>query len=139
MRIVNTFSGRPNYYDRGPTQVGISYGPANAIAPHGSTQRATYTVPTGRKAMVEAINVNIFRDVVATTAGLALAQSTVPGGGSLDALNVNGNVVGNGAQKLAGVQMLLNAADNTKIFTQDASTGGSHAYSVTATIAEFDA
>jgi len=49
-----TGAERPPWYDRNPIRRQLSY-VGSAIAPHGLTSRASYTVPTGKRAYIQSM------------------------------------------------------------------------------------
>lgn len=143
MRVYAPSSSRPSLEDRNPINTALAYS-ASGVAPHGVTVRATYTVPTGRKARVEDTEVFAFRDSVATTAGQQHAYfGLTPSGGSLTNFRriiTLGNVVATTFDRANGYSgMLLKAADAITITTSDASTAGSYTYDIGAKYTEGDA
>jgi len=134
--------GRPAWYDRNPVNRAIDYN-ASAVGPHAVTDRATYTVPAGKKALVENISLLVMRDGSPTTAGRAWAIAMIyPGGGAgwtaLSAIVLSATV---GATDHAevGTSALLQATDVIKLRTEDLSTAGTHFYALGLKITEFDA
>jgi hypothetical protein len=62
------------YYDRNATSITNNYAAAT-IAPHGATNRWTYTVPSGRKAFLEFAEVQVIMETVPTVTATQSAQS----------------------------------------------------------------
>jgi len=132
------FPGGPRleWYDRNPqaTQQGY-YG---VIAPHADTVRATYTVPTGKKAMVTGVHGHIRRVTAATTVGLVTInfrrQATI-----YQVLQH----VDNNVNSMKDVSMLqttaLSAGETLSESTEDLSTGGTMELRIGRHITEFDA
>jgi hypothetical protein len=116
---------------------------ALATAPHADTQRWTYTVPAGKKALVEAAQLLTLRDAAATTLGRAEASILItPSGGALNrmlrTLHLI-NTVGERVDIFIGEAGSLLAADQIQATTEDSSTGGTMGYFATAKIMEYDA
>jgi len=128
-------SARPEWYDRNPSQAGINYTATN-VAPHGSTVRATYTVPSGKKAFVAAAELDVRRRTAATTLGSVLAWLTFGGILGLQVLHENNTVDARRSIEtyLGGV---LFAGQSLQLSTWDASTGGAMDYVLTTIIVEF--
>lgn len=135
-------SSRPLYYDR--TMVSrTSYYSSGAIAPHGITERWTYTVPTGKKAFVQSLLAVAQRITAAAPVSQYAALVTVtPNGGTLArvllALLLTNNV-GDSAREHYGASGALAAGDVLASSTVDLSTGGTVDYNLSAWYIEFDA
>jgi len=72
---------RPAYYDRDPVMVNQESSLA-ALAPHGSTTRFTYTVPSGKKAYMEVSYADVTVITAAAPAGSKSVRLTyTPDGG----------------------------------------------------------
>ncbi len=137
--IVAYGQARPVYYDRNPLTNRISY-VAGSVAPHGSTSRATYTVPTGRKAFVSLIQGELLRQTAAAPAGDAqFIVRDLTGGAHYLTQDILTNGVGDKAQAVMGANMTMLAAEVIQILTGDGSIGGTFYYSITAQSVEFDA
>lgn len=133
---------RPAWYDRNPLSVFKSFNLA-AVAPHVNTVRWTYTVPAGRKAMIESVMIETFRDAVAGAAGLFIGfiRYAVGGAGG-DAYVVarsNANTLGAESRINESQGGIMFAGDVLTGETVDGSTGGTVLYMVNAKITEFDA
>ena len=142
MNFFTVLASRPEYYDRNPTTIALSYNAAG-VAPHANTTRVTYTVPSLRKAFVEMVYVTGIRDSAAGAASYMQVRSTItPSGGAnqviLDGIAIN-NTVGNGSQCGPGAIGALLAGDLVSTTTLDASTGGSYIYSEGLKAIEYDA
>ena len=143
MRIVSSASiSRPTYYDRNPVARQLNYS-AGGVVPHGATQRATYTVPAGKRAFCDAFFTSVRRSGAAAPVGVAqvYAQYTPNGGtaglmgmASLSTNNVNDTTSGSGT----GMGIMY-AGDVLGIFSSDTSTGGTVDYNIHYKITEFDA
>lgn len=141
MRIVQAYGALPDYYDRGASNQTIEY-QGNSISPHSSTLRATYTVPDGRKAIVDSVFMLITRGEVATAFGRTrMTVFYTPSGGSPipiacvqnEANSYNYTV----HQTFTGLGV-LQAGDTLDIYTLDESTGGKCHYWACAKIYEFE-
>jgi len=135
-------SAKETWHDRNPVQRLQSYSVA-AVAPHGLTERWTYTVPAGTKTALEIALLMVTRDAAATTVGLARATIFyTPSGGSEEALldaALLTNTVGDQDRAILGASAVLLPGDLIRATTIDASTGGTINYVLTAKIVDFDA
>ena len=140
--LKGTSTSRLQYYDRNATDVSINYFNA-ALAPAGATTRASYTVPANRAARLEGAMALVRRITAAAPVGLYAGQVQLqPGGAGNDdvAASFNiGNAIDNGYAVNAGDAGHLVAADKIALITQDASTGGTVLFDLTAKLTEFDA
>jgi len=138
------FPGGPRleWYDRNPQIVWTIYH-GIGIAPHTSTQRASYTVPTGKKASLEFISLFISRTTAPTTSGQVRSMATyTPSGGSIGWALIaafNSATVDFTDKANVGHAGALQAGDNLSIYTADASTGGTCEYRENIKVTEFDA
>jgi hypothetical protein len=142
MRTGQPIIGRPAWHDRNPITTLYVYSAAG-VAPHTTTPRWTYTVPSGKKAMIEFLHVRILRSAAATTAGkVTAAISITPSGGpSADIMvaNILTNNVGDREALVSGATLTLLAGDKIAGYTSDASTGGTIDYVLACKATEFDA
>src|SRR5712692_1306114 len=112
------------YYDRNQTAIGTSAG-SQAIAPHATTTRTTYTVPTARKAIITSGYSKVQRITVAAPPGIAqsfvgdLAGRSFSNAG-IDSLNTVGDK-DNGSGHYGSV---AGAGSTINILDGDLSTGG---------------
>lgn len=126
-------------------RAGVSRGlvyAATGIAPHGSTNRAAYTVPAGSHALLESASCDITTDAAVTTAGINLVRvrTTPDSGGAHAAMGLGlgaQTVVGSQNSQTSGLGIQLNAGNVVDILTEDASTLGSKRYEISADIYEF--
>jgi hypothetical protein len=135
------------WYDRNPLNIVKVY--ANTVGPHASTQRWSYTVPTGRKAMMEELFDEVFRASTASANGGPTCDIYyTPSGGSQSYLceSIISNVTagagpGTGAydKTIMGQGIILYAGDNVACYTLDAGSGGTVSYICSAKLTEFDA
>ncbi len=140
MRLQNVFTGRPNYYDRTP--LAINQTAANGVGPHAFTTRYTYTVPTGRKAWIEAQIAEVDRLTAATTAARVEADvEVVTAGPTTDFLYCmfNNNVVGTLDKIVMGQAGMLIAGGQLIGADEDLSTAGTVNFGETSRATEFDA
>jgi len=133
------FPGGPRleYYDRNPQEVSITFGAAD-IAPHATTTRATYTVPTGKKAMVMSGYSEMLRKTAATAVGNSYAiikRAAL----YLIGLFMRKNTVGDQVNEAIGINAMLLAGQALELVTSDASTAGTIDYEIDAHIIEFNA
>ncbi len=131
---------RGQYYDRNP--VPQLEQDESAYAPHGETERWSYTVPSGKRAYIETLFLYVRRTSVATTVGYAnVYVRYLPAGGSqvllLMAELYDNNMGANAIQH--GTQFgLINPGDKLLAITRDTSMGGVINPTVSAKIIEFD-
>ena len=142
MKVYQPAGARAEFYDRNPKTITLSYA-VTGVAPHSNTQRATYTVPAGRKARVTTAKLTHLRTTAATTAGIVLAYAQLtPVGASAGILyltqSLNG-AVGAGDELNAQGQAVLLAGDQIALYTADVSTGGTVNYDLYLHLTEFDA
>jgi len=132
---------RPHWYDRNPSNIWRQY--AATLGPHSSTQRWSYTVPAGKKALVEFSIACLLRVTAASTVGEAYAYVyyTPSGGtgGSLFEVRLLTNGIGDGKSLIVGQGIMMFAGDQLLGFTGDGSTGGTIEYVIAVKITEFDA
>jgi len=142
VRVSATFLARPEWYDRNPITKIFNYNGAN-VAPHAITQRFTYTVPAGKKAIIEAALVYFYKRTVQTTLGLVGAYIDVNLGGAgaqvLLSQEMYTNNVGDKDHTELGTTMLLSAGDIIRGFTFDLGTGGGVTYILAVMVTEYDA
>jgi len=142
MRVGFPGGPRLEWYDRNPIVRVQNYNPT-AVAPHAQQQRWSYTVPTGKKAFIELMQVQAYRATAATTVGMAQAGIFYyPNGGTNQPLlleYIRTNNVGDRAADAIGNSGVLLASDQLTAYTQDNSTGGTVDYNLNAKIMEFDA
>jgi len=133
------FPGGPRleWYDRNPISQSISYVAGN-VAPHSATTRATYTVPTGKKALIGGTQNLIRRATVAGTVGEVLVEFIMPGLMVLIDIHEN-NTVGSQSKREISPNSLLLEGDLVQIETIDESTGGTMDYWLYMTVTEIDA
>jgi hypothetical protein len=141
MNILNPVAARAAVYDRNPVQKQVSYAAAG-VAPHSATSRATYTVTTGKKAIVTRCRVSLIRATASTTAGKASIYVTyAPSGGTSGNIALAQHLVTTqGAadrDTIDGVHV-MGAGDTLTIYTADGSTGGTVDYDAYITVLEFD-
>jgi hypothetical protein len=142
MRTGQPIIGRPAWYDRNPVHVTKSY-VGSAVAPHSATSRWSYTVPSGKKAMVELLRGSAIRDAAANTVDeVWIYIQLIPGGQSAAYIiftRLLTNNVGDKVEFSIGQSMILLPGDQIFAYTADSSTGGAVHYELTAKITEFDA
>lgn len=141
--IISTHT-RDSWGDRNPLQAMIRYR-GDSVAPHVATERAKYTVPTGKKAQVQNYYTLIHVLTAATTAGVRyILCGFVPLGGTIGhlmvaQLNADKNVIGNVNSGSVGLSTTLLVGDYVVINTYDGSTAGTVDYNGSITITEYNA
>ena len=142
MRLAHLQSSRPPWYDRNSVTYAFS-GTALNAAPHGTTIRATYTVPANRKAMMEFTTNYIQRITAAAPNGTIAAFVTMlpaTGGGIYAMQNF---LVSNTALQIvtenSEQQAVMVTGDYFDISDYDDSTGGTATIATSVKITEFDA
>lgn len=136
MRLTNVFSGRPQFYDRNAIQIQLNNTNAG-LAPHSTNQRAIYTVPSARGALVAGVSLYLHRAVVATTAGSyrEYAQTNI----ALATVRDVTIAVDTVDRQFASGPWWLPAGTSCTLNTQDLSIGGTVDYEGTVSGTEFDA
>jgi len=133
---------RPAWYDRNPIQIVADFESWSA-GPHTVTDRLTYTVPAGKRALLELAQVKLYRVTAATTAGIArIILALTPSGGSTEYIleaHIRGNTVGDKDSAEIASALILMAGDALVLKTVDPSTGGTIDYVGSYKITEFDA
>ncbi len=140
MRAGFFWGTRGNYYDRAPLSSVFGFVAANA-APHGQTVRVSYTVPTGRLAVVELINLMYIRVTTASpvTEYGFLVDLVNADGGNADWINrtsLNNNLAFE-VSETHGTAIFLRAGQQIRLITFDGSTGGTVTYRGGMKITEF--
>lgn len=142
MRVASLGVARPAYYDRNATSQTIQY--VADIAPHGTTLRATYTTPAGKKAYIEAAAVYMRCSSAPTAAGrnFAIVRVTDASANLIEICRIDKNantVVGNSYAVTSTSMPTVYAGETITIYTNDASTGGTVDYVIGAKVTQFDA
>ena len=140
MRLSSLAAARPAYYDRNATSVLQSY--AAIIAPAGYTIRWTYTCPTGKKAVAEAISVRLWRQTAATTLGTAYGEIRTVVGTDYQIntfVLVYDNSLTTSYFNACPTQATLYAGEQLTAATNDTTTGGTIAYVMAAKLTQYDA
>lgn len=142
MRSGRSANPRQSWHDRAPSQKIQKY-IANALAPHSATERWSYTVPAGKKAYVEWMQIAVTTVVVATSGRDVVDNITLTpdGGSAIDVayLAYFKNGVGDNQQIAVGSSMILLPGDEFASISRDSSTGGTITHVLIAKITEFDA
>ncbi len=135
--IVAYGQARPMWYDRNPADKSITYF-VQAQAPAADTQRASYTVPTGKKAVMSWGQVKVVRNAVAAPAGRVIAYIRLFATNIDFAAIIYTNVQGDKDGQFGAFTGVLQAGDQVEIRNADASTGGSVDYGESTELTEFD-
>jgi len=143
MRTGQPIISRPAWYDRNPVQKVGNY--IGTHGPHSTVERLSYTVPAGKKAMVEILLVMVRRQTAAATPGIAqcICQLT-PSGGSITSilyalLRAEFNAAKDVMLLSIGTSMTLLPGDKLSFSTSDGSTNGACDYEMMYKATEFDA
>jgi hypothetical protein len=135
-------ASRPAYYDRNPLAVYQSYS-SNAIAPAAVVVRATYTVPSGKKAFCETLHGFARRRTAAAPVGTwSVGINVTPSGGSNTTIlykRDTKNVIDDQKEFTISPFGELGAGDKIDLITEDLSTGGTVDYTFITKAVEFDA
>lgn len=143
MRTGQPIIGRPAWYDRNPSSIMLSWD--GIVTPHGATERWSYTVPAGKKAMVEALQCAVRRVTTATNPGPAWMRVYVkPAGASeqtllLAFLSTTDNTVGSRMECSIGASLTLFPGDQIRAVSFDLSDSGTILYLASAKLTLFDA
>lgn len=136
MRLGNPATQRPAFYDRAPLPQTIN-STAEGIGPHAQTQRAIYTTPGTKKAVVVSVFLQITRQTVAAPKGRPKAILNVAGVIQAQ-LQLTENVVDATIAAAWSPAYVLAQSETIQLFTSDTSTGGTLDYGTYAGIEEFD-
>jgi len=132
---------RPDWYDRNPVVQNNYY--TGVVVPHTETERWTYTVPAGKKAMVEHLSLFMRRTTAPTTVGLAalIIYYRPSSGGETILCGIEfSDATAETYRALAlGHNITMLAGDRLRAATFDLSTGGYVKYVAAAKVVEFDA
>jgi hypothetical protein len=141
MKLASLSGARAAYYDRNASAINLLYD-AGGIAPHGTTLRASTTIASGKKALVEQQSLYMIRQTAPTTTGLAFATIYVTTGGSDTALgraSIASSTVNTTSSIVVASQATLYAGETYKLETLDASIGGTILYTIAMKGTLFDA
>ncbi|MGE0136104.1 MAG: hypothetical protein AB7L91_19060 [Dehalococcoidia bacterium] len=138
--VLPDVGGRPAYYDRNPSSMSLYYNGVG-VAPHGSTTRGSYTVPSGKRARVEFAASRVVRASEAAAAGTIESQTGYQLGANGTAIafvRTTTNTVGDFAHDAKAAGVTLVPGDMALLSTSDGSTGGTVNYNLSERILEFD-
>jgi hypothetical protein len=137
-----SYKPRQPWYDRNPVEKALVY-TAATVAPHADMTRWTYTVPSGKKFMLQTGLCTIYRDAAAAVAGQGSARVRVtPSGGStcvISAADVWVVTYGAGETRVAGTNVVVLAGGVMDAVSSDGANGGSCQIRLTAQGVEFNA
>lgn len=139
MRLFHLRPALRDILDRSPVNRNL-YFLGEALAPHAATQRALYTVPANRRAVIVGTKLSIRRVTAAAPAvrPRILLHQTIPlAVDNLLEVYTKSNAVGGEDKVEVYLYALLNPGDAVEIRTQDDSTGGTVDYLATVNIIEF--
>jgi len=140
MKVSSFAVARPAYYDRNATATYSTYN-SSGIAPHTYTVRWTYTVPAGKKAIMETATILISTQVVATVNGSreAYIRVTSPSSATIIYLGNTTNTALAFTFIAAPTQPTFYAADAITGNTFDSGTGGQVYYDINGKFTAYDA
>lgn len=125
MRVASLGIARPAFYDRNAASITSTYN--TTVAPHVYTARFTYTVASGKKAIIETASGRISRQTAAAPVGIAYIECASLVGSdfcvhsyvySID------NTLYVGYYNSSVNQVTLYAGESLRGATEDGSTGG---------------
>lgn len=132
---------RPQFYDRNAQMAITAYNIIN-IAPHGLTNRTSFTVAPNKKAWLDSIWMHMVRSAVAAPQGLMtnLVQYTPSGGGSqaLGFIYFNSNTAFDPRALVLPNEGYIAQGDLVQFQTSDASTGGFAEYAAAMKVTSYD-
>ena len=136
MKLGSLSAARPQYYDRNAASVSGNYGAT--VGPHAVTTRFTYTVPTGKKCLIEAAYSSIIRASAAGTLGVIALYA---GTNTVRAMNlyVYNNTVNTYYSDKAVTQLTVYGGASYYAVSADTSTGGTSEIIIQFNGTEFDA
>jgi len=133
---------RPAWHDRNPVSK-LDGGDWVGVTPHALTERVSYTVPAGKKAIIEGTIIKVRRATAATTPLRAAAEwALTPAGGAqvrFYFVEIFGNTVGDQDLLFLPMTMVLCSGDKWAGLTVDGSTAGTCDYKFRFKVTEFDA
>ena len=142
MKVSSYAVARPVYYDRNSATKGLTYAAAG-VAPHATTTRWAYTVPAGKAAYVETLNMMLTRDNAPTVQQLAQVIVYILSSDAVTtiALQIREYTLSTYVFIYASQSniALLKAGDIIYAATNDPSTGGTHIYTADMKLTQFDA
>lgn len=142
MRIYAPTRTGGNPTDRNAANVG-STTEALGVAPHGNTNRLSYTCPAARRATILVSNINILRATAAAPVGTvrAITQLTQVNAGLTwpNTVKTQQNTVGNVTNQNIALTISMFPTEALILQTADPSTGGTNDFLVSLGILEYDA
>lgn len=130
----------PSFLGQHPANVSIGF-IGNGVAPHANTSRASYTVPAGKRALIQACLGSVMRDTVGAPVGrygLFVERDDGVTPDTILSLTSLANTVGAYNSLSYADQSYMKAGDIVTIYTGDLSTGGTVSYFAHVSITEFD-
>lgn len=129
------------YYGRAPAAIAPA-SEDNGLVPHSDVNRASYTVPAGRVAYLEAVYLGLHRATAPTAAGAARARLVYTPSGSSERILAEAYhqsaTVGAGHELLLTGGLWLATGDEIILRTSDASTAGTYDFLLGAKLTEFN-
>ena len=130
-------SASKQIFERNPLSKKVEF-TQNNVGPHGSTIRATYTVPSNKLAQIGLITGLLFRKQVASALDNVIVKFEASIAGRLLTFMFRQNAVGDQVQESISRNKLLESGEIIEIETEDDSTGGQINYALNVAITEFD-
>jgi len=142
MQVNSPASSRAAWYDRNPKTI-YYWDAEDAIAPHATVNRWTYTVPSGRKARAELTFLWIYRDTAASSVGIAsifikYAPKTT-NDATIVQLDFDNNTVNAILDNSQNLQLMMQETDQIYEEDKDSGTGGTVSFLDVFKGTEFDA
>jgi len=135
-------SPKAEWYDRNPATRTVYYN-GSGVAPHSYISRGSYTVPAGKKAVLELAFIQTYRLAAATTVAAVIADiAFTPSGGSAQLLQQlwhMDNTLYVVRDKTVPMSICMQVGDRIDIDTGDGSTGGTNSYIMLLKLTEFNA
>ena len=128
------------WFDRNPLSLAFAY--HETVGPHPLTERWTYTVPVGRKALIGSSSCTIAPTVAPTTPGDTSVDIRIDPLASAEAsvllAHYNSSLLSIPSYNVGAGIILLNAGDIIRATTEDLAIDGTNHLFVGCAISEFD-
>ncbi len=141
MRITGTSSARAQSYDRNPIASGTVYN-NQTFALGTLTTLLTYTVPAGRKALINSVFFHELQVSAGAPAGVKVFRWVATVGGTaanIVSIQINESLANARTMQNSTPQALMAAGDGLTFLGQNGDTGGQLAVIAGSLVTEFDA
>lgn len=141
MRTTFPSGVKHDWYGRNPTIINLIY-TSNAIGPHATTTRFTYTCSAQRRGFVSSAFMLMMRDGATGTPSIAtagLVHNDLSNGISVVAAFLSSGTLLANDKALLPVPVYFSSGHVISATSQDLSTGGTFYYYLVAQLVEFDA